>query len=203
MSRKRFDKSPFLESVGLFKARLKEEQNILARVDEVMSLLGDAAIKLVALSHEVAGDAGPLLTATIAESSVQISGGDRNITLAPAQGVGNDSRLPCPRLESCGEILVFGHLTGHSETTLLSSFRVYLNGDVTDGTQVWTTEGGAGEFLFLVGQLLKLAIFDQQFCWPHLTDMPEHLQRIPLKEERLREESLKKPCFGFGCPLPS
>ena len=201
MSRKRFDKAPFLESVGLFKARLQEEQEILARIGEVMSLLGDAAIKLVALSHEVAGDAGPLLTATIAESSVQITGGDRNITLAPAQGVGNDSSLPCPRLQSCGQILVFGHLTGHSETTLLSSFRVYIDGDVTDGAQEWTTEGGTEAFLPLVGQLLKLAIFDRQFCWPRLTDMPEHLQRIPLTDQRLPEAALKKPCFGFECPL--
>ena len=94
MTSDQFDQHPFLESVALFKSRLKHEQEIRARVDEVMSLLGDAAIKLVALSHEVAGDAGPLLTATIAESSVQVSGGDRNITLAPAQGVGHDSCLP-------------------------------------------------------------------------------------------------------------
>jgi len=196
-----FDKDPFLESVALFQSRLQHEQEICARVDEVMSWLGEAAIKLVGLSHEVSGDAGPLLTATIAEASVQISGAGRNITLAPAQGVGNDSCLPCPRLESCGQILVFGHLTGHSETSLLSSFRVYINGDVTDGIREWNTEGGAESLLPLVSHLLKLAIFDQQLCWPHLSDMPEHFQRIPLKEERLPEESLKKPCFGFECPL--
>src|SRR4030095_9209829 len=187
-------------SAALFKARLKYEQDLLARVDEGMSLLGDAAIKLVALSHEGAGDVGPLLTATIAETSVEIAGGNRNIMLAPAQGVGNDSALPCPRMEICGQILVFAHLAGQSETSLVSSFRVYGNGDVTDGNLEWTTDGGADAFLPYVSHLLKLAIFDRQLICPPLADMPGHLQKIPLKEQRVPEESLRKPCFGYGCP---
>lgn len=197
----KFDKDGFTKSAALFRARIEHEREISAQVKRAMSLAGDAAIHLVGLSREIGGQAGPLLTAILSESAVQISGGTRHILLVPAEGVGNDSRLVCPRMESCGQVLVYGHLSGHDETTLISSFRVYANGDCTDGGSEWSLDGGLDSFLHYLGQVVRAFIFERLLCWPALDEMPPHLKRVPLTAERIHEEPLKKPCLGFGGAL--
>ncbi|HEY9870166.1 MAG TPA: hypothetical protein V6D08_13450 [Candidatus Obscuribacterales bacterium] len=197
----KFDKDGFTKSAALFRARIEHEGEIAAQVQRAMSLAGDAAIHLVGLSREIGGEAGPLLTATISETAVQISGGTRHVMLVPAEGVGNDSRLVCPRMESCGQILVYGHLSGHDETTLISSFRVYANGDCADADSEWSLDDGLDSLLHYLGRVVRASIFERQLCWPALDEMPAHLQKIPLSAERIQEEPLKKPCFGFECAL--
>lgn len=201
MSAEEFDKDAFIRSAALFRARLEHDHEIAIQVQRAVSLAGDAAIHLVGLSREIGGEAGPLLTATVSENAVQISGGTRHVMLVPAEGVGNDSRLVCPRMESCGQILVYGHLSGHDETTLISSFRVYANGDCADGDSEWSLDEGLESFLRYLGRVVRASIFERQLCWPALDEMPPHLQRIPVTAERLHEDPLKKPCFGFECAL--
>ena len=198
----KFDKVKFVEAASIFRVRLKQEEMLAELTMKAMSCLSDAAVSLVATTKDnTQADGGPLLTAQISDTSVQIEGGGRNILLTPAHGSGLDLRLPRPRSQACGQILVFGHLTGHEETSLLSSFRIYSDGLCTDGESTWNLEEGNNRFLNYLGHLVQTAIFDCELSWPELNNLPPYLQKLTVADLAAHQESLRKPCVGFECAL--
>lgn len=201
MSRITFDSNTFVEASGAFKARLHEEAAVSEHVTKAMSLLGDATVDLVALAREADPGEGPVLTASISDSSVHIRGGNRNIMLAVAHGAGHDSRLGHPRFQICGQVLVFCYLSGEDETTLLSSLRVYGSGNCTDGATSWNLNEGREAFLPYLSHLVTSAIFDLNVFWPELSQLPAYVQNMPIAEEEVHDASLRKPCVGFECSL--
>ncbi|MBI4533939.1 MAG: hypothetical protein HY711_08320 [Candidatus Melainabacteria bacterium] len=201
MPRITFDSNTFVKASGAFKARLAEEAVVSEHVSKAMSLLGDAAVDLVALAREADPGEGPVLTASISDSSVHIRGGNRNMMLAAAHGTGHDSHLVHPKFQVCGQVLVFGYLSGEDETTLLSSMRVYGSGDCTDGTTIWNLNEGKEAFLPYLSHLVTSAIFDCNMFWPELSQLPAYVQNMPILEEEVHDASLRKPCVGFECSL--
>lgn len=201
MGRNNFNEDDFVKAASAFREHLELEATIAAQVHRALAAVGEAAIKLVALCRENGTGKGPVITAKISETVVQISGGGRNVAFAAARGLASDHRLARPRGESCGQILVFAHLSGQAETTLLSSFRIYSNGDCTDGEIGWTIDDGVDAFLTHLADIVRCAIFESSVYWPHQDLLPGYVQKVPILEEELQEESLKKSCVGFECNL--
>lgn len=197
----KFDQDDFGRSLSGFRDRLDREQAIAELIDQAMSLAGDAAVNLVAVSRTLAGGGGPLLTATVAESTVHLRGGNRSVLVCPAPGVGNDSRLEKPRYEDCGQILVFSYLLGADCAELVASLRVYADGVVAYGDDRWLIADGAPGFLFCLADLVKSVIFESDLYWPELENLPDHLKKAPVDKESVSDESLKRPCVGFECSL--
>ena len=201
MGNNKFDKDAYLRAAVVFREKVEVEGLLDETLTRAVSLLGDAAVGLVAMTRGIAGDKGPVLTASIAETSVQIRGGNRNILIAPAKGLGNDSRLHKPRYQMCAQALVFCHLSGQDESSLLSSFRVYADGQCTDGEMVWSVDDGVDGFQPYLSHLIQASIFECEPFWPDLGDLPDFMQRIPILLEEVQEDPLKRTCVGFECSL--
>ena len=201
MSEARFDKEEFLKATTAFRAKLDLEEALAVQVSRALAVIGNAAVKLVALCRESTSEKGPVITAKISESLVQVAGGGRNVFLAAARGVASDNRLPEPRSQTCGLILVYGHLTGENESGLVATLRVYENGDLSDGEVSWNIEDGVEGFLSYLAHIVSAIIFHSKVYWPAVDNMPAFLQKVPVLEEELHEDSLRKPCVGFECNL--
>jgi len=201
MAETKFDKEEFLTAAKAFRDKLDLEESLAVQVSRALAVLGNAAVKLVALCRETSSEKGPVVTAKISESLVQVAGGGRNVLLAAARGVASDHRLPEPRSQACGLILVYSHLSGESESGLVATLRVYENGDLSDGEISWNIEGGVESFLAYLAHVVSATIFHSKVYWPGLDTMPAFVQKVPVLDEELHEDSLNKPCVGFECSL--
>ncbi|GEM_PF-2759137 len=195
------DREGFLKAAAAFRQRLDLESTLCRRVAQALAVIGEAAVKLVAICRDTADEKGPLITAKISESVVQISSGDRNLALAAAHGAAMDTRLASPRGQLCGQLLLFCHLSGQQESSLVSTFRVYANGECTSGDVTFNIEGGAAAVLPDLARIVRSMIFEAETYWPGPADLPDFLQKIPILEQELHEEALKRPCVGFECNL--
>lgn len=201
MSEKKFDRDLFIKRAAAFSQQVELEERLSALVAKALSVVGEAAVRLVAVCREGASEKGPVISTKISETLVQVSGGGRNLVFALAQGIASDHRLQEPRAAACGQILVFTHMTGENESRLLTSLRVYENGDCTDGDITWNIDSGAEGFLAHLANFVRLAIFSSTVYWPVMDEMPFSLQKVPVYEDQLDEPTLKKPCVGFECNL--
>jgi hypothetical protein len=201
MSDKTFDRDQFIKKAAAFGQQVELEEKLGSLVVKALAVVGEAAVRLVAVCREGASDKGPVITTKISETMVQVSGGGRNLVFAMAQGIASDHRLQAPRAEACGQVLVFTHLTGEAESHLLTSMRVYENGECTDGELTWSIESGADGFLPYLAHFVRGAIFHSTVYWPVIDEMPFCLQKVPVYEDQLHEQTLKKPCVGFECNL--
>lgn len=196
-----FDKIQFAKAAQAFSEQLAVENLLSEKAQQALSVIGEAAVELVALCRESAGDKGPAITAKIAENVVQITGGGRNVVFAAAHGTASDHRLLYPRAQICGQLLVFCHLTGEQESNLLDTLRVYQNGDLTNGEMSANVDDKASGILPYLAHVVESVIFRSSIYWPGMDNMPSCMKRIPILEEELHEESLRRPCVGFECNL--
>lgn len=201
MSEKKFDRDQFIKRAAAFGQQVELEERLSVLVAKALAVVGEAAVRLVAVCCESASEKGPVISTKISETLVQVSGGGRNLVFALAQGIASDHRLQEPRAAACGQILVFTHLTGEAESHLLMSMRVYENGECTDGDLSWNIDEGADGFLPHLAHFVRAAIFSSTVYWPVMDDMPFCLQKVPVYEDQLHEPTLKKPCVGFECNL--
>lgn len=199
MSDMTFEKDLFIKSAQGFSDLLELEELLSNQVSQALAVVGDAAVQLVALCRETASEKGPVVTAKISETVVQIAGGGRNVLFAAAHGAASDHRLAKPRAEACGQILVFTHLSGEAQSNLIATIRVYKNGDCTDGEICWNIETGVEGIMPYLAHIVRATILESTVYWPAMDNMPSFLQNLAVLDEELHEESLKKPCVGFEC----
>jgi hypothetical protein len=199
MNAQKFDREQFLKSASTFKSVLELEGRLSDSVAGALAVVGEAAVRLVALSRDASSDKGPVITARISDTSVQITGGGRNVVFAAAHGCAGDQRLLNPRGEMCGQILVFSHLSGEDESTLVDTFRVYDDGNCSDGQFSWSIDAGTEAFMHYLSSIVTNTIFEAKVYWPAVESMPGFIKKIPVVEDELHEESLKRPCIGFDC----
>jgi hypothetical protein len=141
-----------------------------------------------------------LLSIQFDEGTLVISAGERKITIAPGRGAAFDTRLAKPRGKLCGQIFVFGHVSGQNEGLLLTSLRMYEDGLFTDGVSSWDINQPSCLREF-VNALLIGHLFESELYWPSEDELPGYLRAIPIIDDVASTEDLAKPCIGFQCAI--
>ncbi len=198
-----FDQKKFQLLGAEFEKKLAIEEQISQYLDTTMKLLEQAALSLASLLPGSAGRKEPLLSVRAADNALYLTAGNRNLIFLSGHGAGVDYRLDNPRGEMCGQVLIFGHLTGQQETELLSNFRVYANGDCLSGACTWNVSGGAEAFKPFLAELIARGILEMVVYLPEVRDLPSFVKSLPLIDEDLGPSPIQHPCVGFECSLGS
>jgi hypothetical protein len=183
------------ESAKKFVERQKLNSLLNTRVSHCLKVIEKICRKISEI-------AGPDVVDCRAEEDVLIvSAYDRNLTISPAPGAASDARLARPRGLYCSQILVFAHLSGQKDSALLEAFRIYPDGSCSDGEDTWKAQEDCPGFIRYINDLIRRHLLDCDMYWPALEDLPGFVRSIPVHDNRLDQERLKRTCIGFECSL--
>jgi hypothetical protein len=183
------------ESVERFVDREKLSALLAVRIGHCMKAAETICRKIC----EVAGS--DILDCKAEEGVLTISADDRTLTISPAPGSASDAKLLRPRGLYCSQILIFAHLSGQKDSSLLDAFRLYPDGSCSDGEHNWKAQEDSPEFIRYLNDLIRRHLLDCDMYWPAFEDLPGFVRSIPIQDNRLDPERLKRPCIGFECSL--
>ncbi len=190
------DQRKLNQALEQFKSRLETEKLLAIRISKCNEVLVAICNRIISsLGHE-------LITQGLPNGAFSMKANDRTLSFASAAGMASDARLKHPRGMYCSQVLVLGHTEGQEESTLLDAFRIYPDGDCSDGERSWKCEEDSEEFESYIIDLICHHLLDSDFFWPAFSELPDSMRKVPIERNRVQTQNLEKTCIGFECALP-
>ncbi len=184
----------FQEALDTLNEAMHQEQELVKTVEKAIHSMGVAAQQACELS-------GGIISYETSDEVLCLKACHSVLTLVPAKGFARDSRLPHPRCMLCAQILIFSHHAGEEESALRTSFRIYPDGQCSDGKTSWNLSDGESAFFPYIADLLANHLLLNELAWSDISEVPEHLKLLPVVEGKADVKGLSHPCIGFECVI--